>query len=192
MGNEERGGCGRVVMGAGKGRVKSSLFIFIRCEGYIPRPLGAEPRVCTLSQIPYENNIPRPLAVGLLIAGLFISCNSNIKIIPFELPEFGRIVVKAEVNGTKGKFLWDTGMDISQVNCRFDNLEFISTGFSEILRSVEELDYYTLPEITIGGVRLKTATEITKVQKRVQELVEPEGLDGILGINVFHGYWCAA
>jgi N-acyl-D-aspartate/D-glutamate deacylase len=29
--------------------------------------LGAEPRVWTLSQIPYENNIPRPLAAGLLI-----------------------------------------------------------------------------------------------------------------------------
>jgi hypothetical protein len=39
----------------------------IRCEGSIPRPLGVEPRVWTLSQIPYENNIPRPLAAGLLI-----------------------------------------------------------------------------------------------------------------------------
>jgi hypothetical protein len=29
--------------------------------------LGAEPGVCTLSQIPYENNTPRPLAAGLLI-----------------------------------------------------------------------------------------------------------------------------
>jgi hypothetical protein len=26
--------------------------------GSIARPLEAEPRVCTLSQIPYENNIP--------------------------------------------------------------------------------------------------------------------------------------
>ena len=35
----------------------------IRCEGSIPR-------VWTLSQIPYENNIPRPLAAGLLIGAL--------------------------------------------------------------------------------------------------------------------------
>jgi signal transduction histidine kinase/DNA-binding response OmpR family regulator/HPt (histidine-containing phosphotransfer) domain-containing protein len=40
----------------------------IRCEGAIPKSplargsLGAEPRVWTLSQIPYKNNIPRPLA----------------------------------------------------------------------------------------------------------------------------------
>jgi hypothetical protein len=40
---------------------KNTIFL-IRCEGYIPKnplargSLGAEPRVCTLSQIPYENN----------------------------------------------------------------------------------------------------------------------------------------
>jgi hypothetical protein len=39
----------------------------IRCEGYMPRPLGAELRVCTLSQIPYENNQPRCLRRGWLI-----------------------------------------------------------------------------------------------------------------------------
>jgi hypothetical protein len=39
----------------------------IRCEGSIPRFLGTEPGVWALSQIPYENNIPRPLAAGLLI-----------------------------------------------------------------------------------------------------------------------------
>jgi hypothetical protein len=39
----------------------------IRCEGYIPLPLGAELRACTLSQIPYENNQPRCLRRGWLI-----------------------------------------------------------------------------------------------------------------------------
>jgi type II restriction enzyme len=38
----------------------------IRCEGYIPRPLGAELRVCTLSQIPYENNHTSLLAARLV------------------------------------------------------------------------------------------------------------------------------
>jgi hypothetical protein len=58
------------------------LFL-IRCEGYIPKnslargSLGAEPRVCTLIQIPYKNNIPRPPAspakqvLGLLIFSWF-------------------------------------------------------------------------------------------------------------------------
>jgi hypothetical protein len=46
-------------------RLKNSL---IRCEGYIPRPLSAELRVCTLSQIPYENNhTPTALRRGWLI-----------------------------------------------------------------------------------------------------------------------------
>jgi hypothetical protein len=38
----------------------------IRCEGYIPRPLGAVLRVCTLNQIPYENNHTPLLAAGLV------------------------------------------------------------------------------------------------------------------------------
>jgi hypothetical protein len=36
----------------------------IHCEGSIPRSLGAEPRVWTLSQIPYENNHTPLLAAG--------------------------------------------------------------------------------------------------------------------------------
>ena len=36
-------------------------------EGYIPRPLGRNLRVCTLRPIPYQNNIPRPFRAGLLI-----------------------------------------------------------------------------------------------------------------------------
>jgi uncharacterized DUF497 family protein len=37
----------------------------IRCEGYIPRPLGAVLRVCTLNQIPYENNHTPLLGLNL-------------------------------------------------------------------------------------------------------------------------------
>ncbi|MDR1901891.1 MAG: hypothetical protein LBQ88_06395, partial [Treponema sp.] len=43
------------------------------CEGYIPRPLAAVLRVCTLSQIPYQNNHtptalppPRERVLGLV------------------------------------------------------------------------------------------------------------------------------
>jgi hypothetical protein len=56
------GGCNKIYLG-----------LLIRCEGSIPKSplargsLGAEPRVWTPSQIPYKNNIPRPLAAGLLI-----------------------------------------------------------------------------------------------------------------------------
>jgi type I restriction enzyme R subunit len=37
----------------------------IVCEGYIPRPLAAVLRVCTLSQIPYQINQLRPLCGGV-------------------------------------------------------------------------------------------------------------------------------
>ena len=63
----------------------------------------------------------------IFVVGLLVSCD-NPKAIPFELTEGGRIVVKANVNVTSGRYFWDTGMSISQVNCRVDNLVFIYKG----------------------------------------------------------------
>jgi hypothetical protein len=42
--------------------------MLIVCEGYIPRPSGAIQRVCTLRQIPYQNNhYPVRSADGVLV-----------------------------------------------------------------------------------------------------------------------------
>ncbi|MDR0374815.1 MAG: hypothetical protein LBH85_03740 [Treponema sp.] len=55
----------------------------------------------------------------------------------------------------------------------------------------EVVDYYYLPEIIIDGARLKGASEITRTTANLRSrTLEPEGLDGVLGIKVFAGYWC--
>lgn len=123
----------------------------------------------------------------------FFSCTGE-KEIPFELTETNRIVITAVVNGTKGRFFWDTGAAVSLADCNFKNLDFshresfVWSFFGSVL---EEFDFYYLPEIIIGGVKLKTKTEIAKISEVLKvNILETESLDGVLGINVFAGYWC--
>jgi hypothetical protein len=121
----------------------------------------------------------------------FFSCDGR-KEIPFELTD-NRIILKANVNGTSGRFMWDTGAQISEVNCNLDNLDFSRRGRVSWLfldMETESKDFYYLPEITIEGVQLKTKSEITKSGAVKYLFLDEEGLDGILGINVFAGYWC--
>jgi hypothetical protein len=122
---------------------------------------------------------------------LFFSCG-NPKEIPFESTG-NRIIVNATINGKSGRFFWDTGTSISQFDCNFSNLDFsrrLPLGWA-FFGVREELDSYYLPEITIGRVRLKTRTEIAEVSDALNDnIIEPEGLDGVLGIGVFAGYWC--
>jgi hypothetical protein len=128
----------------------------------------------------------------LTVFMLLFSCDGR-KEIPFELTEGGRIVVQAEINGTSGRFFWDTGTAISAVNCNLDNLEFSRIGVANWEFSgmgPEAKDFYYLSEIKIGGVQLKTKSEIAQAGVLKDWILEPECLDGLLGINVFAGYWC--
>ncbi|MDR1218812.1 MAG: hypothetical protein LBK73_04295, partial [Treponema sp.] len=68
-------------------------------------------------------NIICSLSFAVII--MHASCVDNAALrIPFAL-ENERIVVEADVNGTAGRFIWDSGSNISWVNCRFDNLQYI-------------------------------------------------------------------
>lgn len=129
----------------------------------------------------------------LLIIALIttlVSCNSRIEL-PFTLTEQNRIVFDATVNGKQGKYLWDTGYFTSFVNCNTDNLEPAYNGSLPVLGDTYYLTYYTLNQITISGVELKSVSEVARVTDSLQrKILDPEGLDGLLGINVFEGYWC--
>jgi hypothetical protein len=133
------------------------------------------------------------LSAGMVffLAILFFSCN-DAKEIPFELTDSNRIVVNAKINGKSGKFFWDTGSAVSLFDCDFSNLDFSHKGVMAFyFESPEEVDYYYLPEIIIDGTRLKGASAITRTTASLRSrTLEPEGLDGVLGINVFAGYWC--
>jgi predicted aspartyl protease len=112
-------------------------------------------------------------------------------VIPFELTSNNRIVLDADVNGTKGKFFWDTGSYLSQVDCRVDNLKFSnSTSFAQEHTS-SYLSYYTLDGITFSGIRINAKSDVSKIPDSLKEsILIPEKLDGVLGINIFEGYWC--
>jgi hypothetical protein len=121
----------------------------------------------------------------------FFSCDDP-KEISFELTDFNRIAVNAKVNGKSGKLYWDTGSVFSLFDCDFDASNFAFKGVMAFyFENPEEVDFYYLPEIIIDGVRLKGVSVITRTTANLRSrTLEPEGLDGILGINVFAGYWC--
>jgi hypothetical protein len=110
--------------------------------------------------------------------------------IPFVL-ENGRIVVEADVNGTTGRFIWDSGSNVSLVNCRFDNLQYVDNRRSFWVGGNGEYATYIINEMTVGGVRVKSQSNIALIPEdmRKQQL-EPYGFEGILGIETFNGYWC--
>jgi hypothetical protein len=117
------------------------------------------------------------------------SCVDAIRI-PFVL-ENERIVVEADVNGTAGRFIWDSGASASVVNCRFDNLRYVDNRPFFWIGGGEKADVYIINEMTVGGVRIKSQSEITSVPADIQkQLLEPYGYDGLLGIETFNGYWC--
>ncbi|MDR0645338.1 MAG: hypothetical protein LBG05_10635 [Treponema sp.] len=122
---------------------------------------------------------------------LFFSCD-NKKYISFELTESNRIILNATVNGKSGRFFLDTGSSFSQFDCDFGNLDFSHKHFASFpfLDAREELNFYYLPEVIIDNVRLKSISEIARTTEDLRnQLLEPEGLDGVLGINVFAGFY---
>jgi hypothetical protein len=117
------------------------------------------------------------------------SCVDALKI-PFAL-ENGKIVVEADVNGTAGRFIWDSGSNISWVNCRFDNLRYVDNRPSRWVGGGGEFATYIINEMTMGGVRVKSQSNIASIPEDMwKQQFEPYGFDGILGIETFNGYWC--
>jgi hypothetical protein len=126
----------------------------------------------------------------LLIPLILSACTSKIEI-PFTLTDQNRIVIEANVNGTVGRYFWDTGCFNSQVNCKTDNLKVAYGGSLSQLGTSDNLTYYTLNDITINGIKIKATSEVSKIPFSLQNtILTPEGLDGLLGINIFEGYYC--
>lgn len=129
------------------------------------------------------------LSFVAITISVFCIDNAALKI-PFVL-ENGKIVVEAEVNGTAGRFIWDSGADVSLVNCRFDNLQKLGNRMTFWIGGIEKNDMYIINEMTVGGVRVKSQSRIQAVSENFQKQhLEPYGFDGLLGVEIFNGYWC--
>lgn len=121
---------------------------------------------------------------------ILLSCDSP-KVIPFTLTNTNRIILEADVNGTKGKYFWDTGSFLSQVDCRVDNLKFSSSSSFAQNHTSSNLTYYLLDGITINGVWVNAKSEVSNIPDSLRsDILTPENIDGVLGINIFDGYWC--
>ena len=127
----------------------------------------------------------RILLIIIIFIITLVSCNSRIEL-PFTLTENNRIVFDANVNGKEGKYFWDTGAYASHANCNMDNLEPAYNGSMAMLNDSDNLSYYTLNQITISGVEIKSVSEVTRITDSLKrKILDIEGLDGMLGINVF-------
>ena len=109
--------------------------------------------------------------------------------IPFHF-ENSRIFFEASINGKKGKFLFDTGAPVSCVDVPTDNLQYLGKVAYNAMGHRENSKVYALKEITISDISLNIHSTIITAKKYAKEMYKGEGFDGILGIDVFNGYWC--
>jgi len=116
---------------------------------------------------------------------------NNKIVIPFSI-EKRRIIIFAIINGFNGKFIWDTGSPISLVNFSLNGLEFYKEdtyhyfgGFSK------KHKIFRLNCIQFKKNKLKNSSLIGYTPKYVKKVITyPVKADGILGLNIFVGYWC--
>ena len=119
---------------------------------------------------------------------IFISCETPL-VIPFELSE-NRVLFDAKVNGVSSKYMWDTGAFLTQVDCSFDNLQYLATTSYSLLGSSEDLSYYKLDEITFNNSTVvKANSKISKLSKTNKKMLDNKKIIGVLGNNIFNGYW---
>jgi hypothetical protein len=114
----------------------------------------------------------------------------EIKEIPFTL-KGGRIILDANINGTQGKFMWDTGATWTKADIRVNNL---SVAIKTLILTSQGITIktkaYALNKITVGGVKLNTHSQVVKLPDHVRASFHGEGIDGLLGLEIFEGYWC--
>jgi hypothetical protein len=131
----------------------------------------------------------------LLIIIIFYSCstnkfskNNNI-IIPFIL-ENNRMVINAIVNGVEGRYFLDTGSFETITAVPLDNLPVIENDPHPYTRHLIK------DGITINNQLLKTESIIFNFSQDLprsevmQQILQEEKFDGLLGFSIFNGYWC--
>ncbi|MDR0877679.1 MAG: hypothetical protein LBN21_06475 [Treponema sp.] len=106
--------------------------------------------------------------------------------IPFTL-EKDYLLIEATVNGTKGKFLFDTG---SNSSCFGNVKNLYPVGFSNTqwVGRKEFRLMYRLNKITFGDTVVKTKSAVSARPDLVKNLKD-NGWDGLLGCMIFEGYW---
>jgi hypothetical protein len=129
------------------------------------------------------------MAVIRVIAScMTIKDNSPVIEIPFTL-EHDQIVVEATIDGKTAKYAWSIASNTSV-------LKDIDPDWTVLLESdrfpeLGELPrHYQMEELIIGGVPIKAGSDAMASDSYDNNYLDPYGLNGRFGIDVFSGYWC--
>jgi len=122
----------------------------------------------------------------------FLSCSADNDlplVIPFTL-ENNRIILYAVINGQAGRFAFDSGANVSVANIRrFPGIFPIDLGRSVIDGVLRIVPVYRVNSIQFGDVVVNARSRLITRDDVVTRAIENENIDGILGINVFEGFW---
>jgi hypothetical protein len=116
--------------------------------------------------------------------------NSNPIIIPFRF-ENNRVIFEVTINEKTGIFFFDTGAPVSLINANIpiDNLQYLGNVDVTSMGIREKSKVYRLKTITINDITLNINSAIIPAsEKHITSSLD--GFDGILGIDIFNGYWC--
>jgi hypothetical protein len=132
----------------------------------------------------------RRCVIGVVILTVLVSCATGkggpVTIeIPFTM-EYGNIVVEATVNGETGKYNFDVLSNVSAF--RKVDPAWPVNGQGDFKRPEGLQDTYLPEELIIGGIPVKVRTEI--IHDPANEYLVTHGLDGVVGVTAFGGYWC--
>jgi hypothetical protein len=115
--------------------------------------------------------------------------NGDAIAIPFYFDK-GRIFFEASINGKRGRFFFDTGAPVSIADVPTDNLRYLGHVTYNAMDRRERSKVYALKTITVSDIPLNIHSVIITAKKHSNEMYKDEGFDGILGIDIFNGYWC--
>lgn len=127
-----------------------------------------------------------------LLFTLIFSCSKNSKdiiTIPFDFIN-NQIIVDVEIEEKNGKYMFDTGCFTTHTNESLARCKFNKKMKYHILRETTNLDFYITNLIKVHGHEFKGNFNITNYSPALALYTKQRNLNGILGIDVFTGYWC--
>ncbi len=125
-----------------------------------------------------------------MVSVLFISCSNTNKApepeycFPFTF-EDNRIILVANIDGSFGKFIFDTGCEGIITNTKIVNLPKITRPYERLylLGETKKYDAYALDTIKLNSKIFPVSTFILHSDTKLV------GFDGFIGLSVFKGYY---
>ncbi len=130
------------------------------------------------------------ISLFCMFSVLFVSCaNTNKDPTPeYSFPftfEDNRIILVANIDGSFGKFIFDTGCEGIITSTPINNLKKITRPYDRLtlLGSTKKYDAYAIDTIKLNSTVFPTSTFVLHSDTKLV------GFDGFIGLSVFKGYY---